>query len=58
MFQDKTIFNLTLTARAFLGCLGTGGGGGECPRPITLKLHGIGMKFGMVLENHKLINLV
>ena len=33
-----------------------GGGGGECPRPISLKL--LKIKFGGVVKNHKLLNLV
>ena len=36
-----------------------GGGGGNCLRPITLKLFiHIEMKFERVVKNHKLINLV
>ena len=48
----------------FFGCLGQevggrGGGGGKCLRPITPKtIHGIKIKFGRVVENHKLINLM
>ena len=36
---------------------GGGGGGGEVPAAQNSKtIHGIEMKFGRVVENHKLIN--
>ena len=36
-----------------------GGGGGKLPAAHNSKtIHVIGMKFGRVVENHKLINLV
>ena len=37
------------------------GGGGEGKVPVahnSKTIHGIGMKFGRVVENHKLVNLV
>ena len=50
-------------AQTFLGCLGLGGGGGEgggarrMPAAHNSKtIHGIKMKLGRVVENHKLIN--
>ena len=48
---------LTLSGPGFFWV--PGAGGGKCPRPITLNLFMvIEMKFGRVVENHKLINLV
>ena len=38
---------------------GGGGGGREDPRPNNSKtIHSIELKFGRVVENHRLINLV
>ena len=49
-------------ALAFWRCLGPGGGGegeGEVPAAHSSKtIHGIEMKFGGEIENHKLIKLV
>ena len=45
----------------FFGCLGRGGGGGRRKVPAahnSKTVHGIEMKFGTVVENHKLIKLV
>ena len=45
---------------AWQGARGGGGGGegGKCPRPITQTINDNEMKFGGVVENQKLINLV
>ena len=42
----------------FFGCLGPGGGGGVPAAHNFKTIHGIAIKFGRVVENHKLINLV
>ena len=44
----------------FFGCLGPGGGGGvKVPVAYNSKtIHGIETKFGRVIGNHKLTNLV
>ena len=51
--------SLTLSGPGFFACLGRGGVGGEEPAVYnSITIHGIEMKFGRVVENHKLINLV
>ena len=51
---------LTLSGPAFYGAWAGGGRGGQkVPAAQNSKtIHGIEMKFGRVVENHKLINLV
>ena len=52
---------LTLSGPSFfLGAWARGGGGegGGCPRLITLKLFMLEMRFGRLVQSHKLINLV
>ena len=52
-------FILTLSARAFLGAWARGGWGRKVLAAYNSKtIHGIKMKFGRVVENDKLINLV
>ena len=50
----------TLPARAFFwgAWAGWGGGGGVPAAHNSKTIHGIETKFGTVVENHKLINLV
>ena len=58
---DKTQALLTLSDPGFLGVPGPGKGGGGRKVPAahnSKTIHGIEMKFGRVVENHKLINLV
>ena len=52
--------DLILSGPGFFGELGPGGRGGrKVPAAHNSKtIHGIGMEFGRVVENHKLINLV
>ena len=51
---------LTLSGPGFMGCLGRGGGGWRrVPTAHNSKaIHGIAMKFGSEVENHRLINLL
>ena len=53
---------LTLSGAGFFGCLGHGkrgeGGGGVPAAHNSQTIHFIEMKFGRVVENHKLINVV
>ena len=52
--------NLTLSSPGFFwGAWAGGGGGQKVPAAHNSKtIHGTEMKFGRVVENHKLINLV
>ena len=53
--------NLRLLFSCFFGAPGSrwGGGGRKVPAAHNSKpIHGIELKFGRVVENHKLVNLV
>ena len=53
--------SLTIPARAYFGCLVRGGGGKGWKVSAAYNsktIHDIEMKFGRVVENYKLINLV
>ena len=60
-YQGGSLFSILkpYPSRAFLGAWALGGGGGGVPAAHNSKtIHDIGMKFGRVVENHKLINLM
>ena len=48
-------FGLTLWSPDFFGCLGLGEGGGVSAVHISKTIEHIGMKLGVLAENHKLI---
>ena len=60
-FRVIDIFNITPLTLFGSGCFGVPGGGGGRKVPAahnSKTIDGIEMKFGGVVENHKLINLV
>ena len=55
----RAVSNLTQSGPGFFSCLGPGEGRGGGDGPHNSKIiRGIEMKFGGIVENHKLINLV
>ena len=59
---EKNLCSLTLSDPGFFGVPGPGGGGGggrKVPTAHNSKpIDGIERKFGRIVENHKLINLM
>ena len=56
-YENLFLVTWPYPAVAFRGCLGRGGGG--VPTVCNYKtIHGVEMKFGRILDNQKLIDLV